>query len=434
MRSGLIVVLLALTTSAFARQAPSTTNNDDSCDIGVTPAATLLVPYFEVDLAAQPGHGRTTVFNVINVSHLPQIARVTIWSDWAYPVISFSIFLTGYDVQAVDMRDFLVRGMIPSIVGTPGPRSAPNFSNPNHSKNLVSECGARMPFVPKMILDDVRGILTTGRSSGGVITCLDGEGTQLPLGGNHGANIAVGYATIDVVSTCMAKLPTDPKYFTNDLLYDNVLTGDYIFIDPKGDKNGYATGSPMVHIRAIPEGGPAGAKVATGLPQTFYQRFKPAVSDRRQPLPSVYAARYIEGGPESFQTRVTLWRESALGAGESCTQYVRSAEAPFLEITRFDERENASIQSASVSSTRARTTLTPVTRLTSTASVFPAVTSNDHGGWFYMNLAQSTRNTQAWVDVTLFSEGRYGVQFPAAALGNGCSKAPAAGARIGPRP
>ncbi len=434
MRSGLIVVLLALTTSAFARPAPSTTNNDDSCDIGVAPAATLLVPYFEVDLTAPAGQGRTTVLNVINVSHLPQIGRVTIWSDWAYPVISFSMFLTGYDVQAVDMRDFLVRGMIPSIVGVPGARSAPNFSNANHSKNLMSECGARVPFVPKMIMEDVRRILTTGRSSGGAITCLDGEGTELPLGGNHGAKVAVGYATIDVVSTCAPRLPTDPNYFTSDLLYDNVLIGDYIFIDPKGDKNGFATASPMVHIRAIPEGGPSGAKVATRLPQTFYQRFNPAVSDRRQPLPSVYAARYIEGGPESFQTRVSVWRESALGTGESCAQYVRSAEAPFIEITRFDERENASIQSASISSTRARTTMTPVTRLTSTASVFPAVTSSDFGGWIYMNLAQTTRNTQAWVDVTLFSEGRYGVQFPAASLGNGCSKAPVAGAQIGPRP
>ena len=28
---------------------PTTTNNDDSCDIGVAPAATLLLPYFEVD-------------------------------------------------------------------------------------------------------------------------------------------------------------------------------------------------------------------------------------------------------------------------------------------------------------------------------------------------------------------------------------------------
>jgi hypothetical protein len=433
MRSGLLAVLLAVTTAVFAKPGPSTTNNDDSCDIGVTPAATLLVPYFEVDLAARPGEGRTTVFNVVNVSYLPQIARVTVWSDYAYPVMSFSVFLTGYDVQAIDLRDLLVRGTIPSMVGVPGPRSADNFSNPNHSKNLVSECGSRIPFLPKMLLEDIRAVLTTGRTEGKYITCPDGEGNQLPLGGNHGANVAVGYVTVDVVSTCSAKLPTDPNYFTSDLLYDNVLTGDYIFIDPKGERNGYATGSAMVHIRAIPEGGPAGANIGTRMPQTFYGRFKPAVSDRRQPLPSVYAARYIEGGPEGFTTRISVWREAAIGSGASCAQYMTSAESQFVEITRFDERENAAIQSGPVAfSIKPRTTLPPVARLATSNGVFPASTSSDNGGWFYMNLADRGRNAQAWVDVTLFSEGRYGVQMPAASLGNGCSTAPVAGAQIGP--
>jgi hypothetical protein len=56
-----------------------TTSNDNSCDIAVTPAATLLLPYFAVDKV------RTTLFTVINVSPQPQIARVTPWTDWAYP-------------------------------------------------------------------------------------------------------------------------------------------------------------------------------------------------------------------------------------------------------------------------------------------------------------------------------------------------------------
>ena len=44
------VLLTLLCTSAFAARfpagAPATTNNDDSCDIGNYPAATLLLPYF----------------------------------------------------------------------------------------------------------------------------------------------------------------------------------------------------------------------------------------------------------------------------------------------------------------------------------------------------------------------------------------------------
>ena len=62
-----------------------------------------------------------------------------------------------------------------------------------------------------------------------------------------------------------------------------------------------ASGNPMVHIRAVPEGGPAHSNPGTNLPFTFYDRFNlggdtlgagvPYTSganrliDRRQPLP-----------------------------------------------------------------------------------------------------------------------------------------------------
>src|SRR6266581_4042122 len=62
---------------------PTTTNNDDSCDIGVAPAATLLLPYFEVDLVNRT---TTTLFTITNVSRLPQIAHVTIWTDRSFAV------------------------------------------------------------------------------------------------------------------------------------------------------------------------------------------------------------------------------------------------------------------------------------------------------------------------------------------------------------
>ena len=49
--------LVVAPNATFAAGSPSTTNNSDSCDIGVTPAATLLLPYFEVDTAAAAGTG-----------------------------------------------------------------------------------------------------------------------------------------------------------------------------------------------------------------------------------------------------------------------------------------------------------------------------------------------------------------------------------------
>jgi hypothetical protein len=53
-----VILALLLGISAFAGTSatpPATTNNDDSCDISLQPAATLLLPYFEVDFNAPPG-------------------------------------------------------------------------------------------------------------------------------------------------------------------------------------------------------------------------------------------------------------------------------------------------------------------------------------------------------------------------------------------
>ena len=44
---------------------------------------------------------RTTLFTITNVTRLPQIAHVTVWTDWSFPVLDFNIFLTGYDVQGI---------------------------------------------------------------------------------------------------------------------------------------------------------------------------------------------------------------------------------------------------------------------------------------------------------------------------------------------
>ena len=125
------LLLLLIATSASA-DSPSSINNDDSCDVRVGPAATLLLPYFEVDILGNSG--QTTLFTVVNVTRYPQIAHVTLWTDWTYPVLAFNLYLTGYDVQAINMADILGRGIIAPPNGTssttrPGSLSA--STNPN---------------------------------------------------------------------------------------------------------------------------------------------------------------------------------------------------------------------------------------------------------------------------------------------------------------
>jgi hypothetical protein len=85
----------------------------EDCTIDAVPAATLLVPYFAVDLSAPPGEGVDTLFSINNASAAPTIAHVSIWSDWSQPVLDFDIFLTGYDAQAVSLYQVFVNGNLP---------------------------------------------------------------------------------------------------------------------------------------------------------------------------------------------------------------------------------------------------------------------------------------------------------------------------------
>ena len=39
-----------------------------------------------------------------------QIAHVTLWTDYSFPVIDFNIYLTGYDVQSINLYDVIALG------------------------------------------------------------------------------------------------------------------------------------------------------------------------------------------------------------------------------------------------------------------------------------------------------------------------------------
>src|SRR4051812_46418868 len=205
----------------FTGTGPTTTNNDDSCDIAsAAPAATLLLPYFEVDINAQQTTAQTTLFTITNVTQIPQIAHVTVWTDLSYPVLDFNIFLTGYDVQGINLYDVIARGFVASTVGTSiddaisptGIRSLDNDANPHFLGSVASDCSILPGPIPANILADVRTGLTTGRVS----ACGSAQ-----VGLVH-AN-AIGYVTIDVAATCSVALPIEPTYYSGEILFDNVL-------------------------------------------------------------------------------------------------------------------------------------------------------------------------------------------------------------------
>src|SRR3954467_6543090 len=79
------------------------------CTADEVPAATLLLPYFEVDLGNTGGN--TTLFSVNNAAATAVLAHVVVWSDLSVPVLDFNLYLTGYDVQTISLRDLLTGWM-----------------------------------------------------------------------------------------------------------------------------------------------------------------------------------------------------------------------------------------------------------------------------------------------------------------------------------
>jgi hypothetical protein len=442
--------------ATFATGGPATTNNDDSCDITVSPAASLLLPYFEVDYAATRATARTTIFTLTNTSNVPQIAHVTIWTDWSYPVLDFNIFLTGYDVQGIDLYQIIATGVVTgtSITTTKGSRSLANTANPNFAAGVATACANLPGPIGESLTAAIQAALTTG--DGSFYGCQR-------VGGVH--ENAVGYLTVDVANTCSQTLPVDPAYFTTEILFDNTIIGDYQNVNPDPSTGNFAGGNPMVHIKAIPEGGPAGS-FATNLPYTFYSRYSQGVADRRQPLPSLFSARFINGGVAAFNTDYLIWREGytsgATTQGCSLSSVPSIADNGALviaEVVRFDEAENPTILNSGCRVSPCQTTIgtLPETSRSSTldTGLYPPPSgSGNVGGWMYLNLDNDPtgsaiaeypalngpsaplygrlRPSQNWVVVEMSSEGRYRVDFDAAFLGNGCTGVRAPGATINP--
>ena len=416
----LLIALFALSASA------ETINNDDSCDVALLPAATLLVPYFEVDV--DDPNGATTLFTITNVSPKDQIAYVTLWTDRSYPVIAFNIYLTGYDVQSINLFDVIARGNIAPDGGTGTAVSKRGkYSDPNAALDL-SRCNRLPGIIDNAYVNRMKSAFREGN--------IPALGNSIP--GCHGAGgvheNAVGYATIDVLRVCSVRIPTEPEYW-REVLWDNVLIGDYQQIN-RTDR--FAEGGPVVHIRAVPEGGTSEqrrnnpAQWDAGFPRTFYSRYQSASTphlDGRQPLPSTFAARWIDGGAASFKTFFKIWREGKTGANATCNAYEPEGSLEARELVMFDEAENAFAEMPNCRICSPPYDLPwvfPPTSLTDVSDPFHYAqrTNGALAGWAYLNLQtpdQDDYALQAWVIASMRAEGQFSVDMDAVALGNGCT-------------
>jgi hypothetical protein len=412
------------------------------CTVDDVPAATLLLPYFEVDPTSTDGV--TTLFEINNASAAAAIAHVVVWSDLSVPALDFNVYLTGYDVVPINMRDVL-NGILPNTAPAdldPADTISPQGALSDDDGGFAG-CSDQLPPdpLPASFVNHLQSSLT-------------GEASAL-FGGNCfgrqlGDDLLRGYVTVDVVDSCSLQFPGSPGYFgaggTGTALNDNILWGNYYYVEPG---NAFAQGETLVHVEAD------ALNPETAVPgeYTFYGRYTAPVwsaADNREPLATNFAARYLTDPGSGFDgSDLIVWRDSHVNQGQfNCTATLRDpgpANAQLAswfplgqeEIVIFDEQEQIEIPD--------QFPVSPVPPGGPQIAPFPAEAQRVSvgsaelptpflNGWMYLNLnhgapgmaggpPENPDAAQAWVSTIIRNEGVYSVGYNAIQLDSACNAA-----------
>ena len=246
----------------------------DTCVLDQVPAATVLVPYFEVDLASETGV--TTYVNLHNASPEATLAKITFWTDWSIPTLYFDVFLTGYDVVRLDLRDIFT-GNIPITAdeqSDPDDMTSPHGANPEWDGSFT-DCQNIFPFLENpVIVGSNLARLVDGHTGQPVMA----DDEELCLGKDHGDLLARGYLTIDDAERCALVAPNEPDYFggvSPVASNDNQLWAEVWLEEPGALRR---SSVPAVHLEADETRG------LGGFGDTFYKRYSGG-ADLRERLP-----------------------------------------------------------------------------------------------------------------------------------------------------
>lgn len=413
-----LVSLLALGGQAFA----------ELCTIDDVPAATLLLPYFEVDLdGLDDPDAVTTLFSINNASAAAQLVHVVLWTDYSVPTLDFDVYLTGFDVQTINMKD-IFKGRLPvtadeardpTDVISPSPTAAWEATFPN--------CAGKLPF------DDVELNSTQIAHIRAAHTGGESPIFGACAGFAYGDNIARGYVTVDVVNECSLEFPSTPGYFgqggTGIASNNNVIWGNYHYID---GVNNFAQGETLVHIEADD------TINDQTVNNTFYGRYVLAGEDNREPLATTWGARFLSGGAFDGGTDLVVWREGGSDVdGFSCA--AGSPGAPFplsqQQVVAFDEEENPTEICIPGEDAVSPPTGEAQTCFPLEAQRVPVGGFNPVGddvapvpdfGWMFLNLnwlasLDDTLPKQSWVTTLMQADGRFSTGMDAIQLDSACT-------------
>jgi hypothetical protein len=388
----------------------------DACALENLPAATLLLPYFEVDLSNPSG--LTTLFSVNNASATALLANVVVWSDLGVPTLGFTVYLTGYDVQTINLRD-LFNGLLPGTASAgqdPGNTISPK-GNYSQDINFASCYGILPPpALPGDFVQHLRAAHTGAYSS-----ILNGCAGQ-----SFNDNRARGYVTVDTVDHCTLLTPADPGYFgpSGAATNQNILWGDFLFVDPA---NNYADGENLVRVEAVPAAFRPGDL-------TFYGRYVGmSGADAREPLATTWGSRFAGGSVFDGGTDLLVWRDSgAVVKPFPCGTPPAAFPLHAAREITFDEQEHV-----------AGTIIGPPIPVPGKIpdTFFPAEANKVHVGgatlpvpfsfgWLYFDLNAPNPASlggrdirQSWMGTILKAQGRFSVGFAATPFDSACAPA-----------
>ena len=424
------VCLVVLSVLAIGSEAAA-----EICTIDDVPAATLLLPYFEVDL--NDPNGITTLFSVNNASATATVAHVTVWTDLSVPVLDFDVYLTGFDVQTMNMRDIL-NGILP-LTADDGADPTDTISNQGSMSQDINFPGSSGPCAAPAY-----GPLGAGFVQGHLQPALTGNLSSEVgcVGVNYGDGIARGYVTVDVVTQCNLQFPSTPGYFTGVAGFSNILWGDYFYVDTEQN---FAQGETLVHIEACQPGNGFIGYVGNGAGWcpfglgdfTFYSRYVSDTGvDQREGLASEFAVRYITGELFDGGTDYIVWRDSRSAdiIGGACPAEGNFGWYPLNQelVVAFDEEENNEelcfVTSDVSPPTGGQQTCFPIEtgRYNVRTSGVPGSQPLDPSfefGWMFLDLDLSAAQpSQAWVTAVMSALGRFSVGFDAIQLDSVCGQ------------
>ena len=329
-----------------------------------TPGASVLFPYFEVDLGDD--QGVTTLLALQNASATANLTRWTLWTDLGLPTLSFDTYQTGFDVTTINLRSLFVDGFIPQTASDgQDPMDTISPQGPFSQDINFATCSGQLPPLNAAVvgstLTDLRAahtglesptFFTAGRCGGFV----------------HGDNIARGYVTVDSMIMCqgvgLGPNPTTASYFTTTWT-GNTLIGDFFFVHPARNL--------METEAAVPLEAPIPA-FTPGTP-TFYGNLNPvfgSAADNREPLATTWAAS-VRGQASDL----VVWRDGRNIAPFVCGTTPFNSSFDQTQIVGFDmESTGAPVIGEQ-----------PFTLRTNRTAVGPATGLDmPRDGWAYLNL------------------------------------------------